>query len=800
MADDTSLLFRIRGDASGAKTAVNDTRQAVSQLKASATSDLKAIQTASQSSLGSITQSAGQITQSIPGVGRAVNSLSNAFTSLTAATGSASTGLAAMAGPLSIAVAGFVATTAAVVSLGNALFGLAKQTADFQGKLQDLSQQTGVSVETLSALEIVAATTGGSIESVTASLGIFQKNLEEASTTADSKAAKAFERLGVQVTDTEQTFRDTLAALAKMPEGFRQTSLALELFGRGGKQVLAILKETQGDLDGTIEKLRGLGLVTTEQARRADEFNDRLALLGFSLRGLGSEIIPLVSDAIKDLQKTIEDNKEAVDFLKIALQGIAALFVGPLKGAIFAGNEAIKSHKTEIGLLTEAYQILRTAIAGAAAEIPKQPLISSADKNGLELLREVFTLLKTQQPLTQKQDFSKVPGLFKEGARTAGVDAGTQMLIQLQRELRGLEDATRAEEVAAELLDKRFKGVNATVKEQILLVARTIDRKREQLEVDRETKELAERQEKDRLDAIEDLDRFLRQQVETLREVQGVTKDAFDEVEDFITAQQLLGRTLDENQQFWLRFNASMTESAKRLRDLTNLPMPELVAVGEATGPLDILPGEEPPEQPIQNLNEAINELGTTMANVFGAGKEAGQDFANIMKGAIGDLAFGVASLVENWVLVGETGPAAMRKLTASVLAGVAAQAAVKAIFELAEGFAALFFNPAAAAAHFKAAALFGSVAGVAAVAGRSVAGDLFKPTGGGAGQGATGGGGTGQLNPLTLNRNQPQTQRIIVEFRADDSKFGQAITAHIIQDGQTAGPIRQFQADDGSF
>ena len=62
-------------------------------------------------------------------------------------------------------------------------------------------------------------------------------------------------------------------------------------------------------------------------------------------------------------------------------------------------------------------------------------------------------------------------------------------------------------------------------------------------------------------------------------------------------------------------------------------------------------------------------------------------------------MADGIGSMVQAWVLYGTAGPQAMRKMVASVLAGVAAQSAVLAIFELAKGFAALFFNPAEAAA-----------------------------------------------------------------------------------------------------
>ena len=779
MADDLSLLFRIRGDSSGAKAAAADARQAITQLKNSATSDLKAIQSASTFSLGSITQTAGQISQSIPVVGRAVNSLSNSFTSLTDASTGAATGIASMAGPLSIAVAGIIATTAAVAKLGSELFDLTKQTAEFQGKLFDLSQQTGVSVETLSALEVVARTTGGSIESITASLGIFQKNLEESLDTS-SKAAKAFDRLGVEVSDTEQTFRDTLAALAKMPEGFRQTALALELFGRGGKQVLAILKETQGDLDGTIEKLRGMGLVTTQQARTADEFNDKLVLLEVSLRGLGTQAIPLVIDVLNDLQKAIAQNKDAFEALRLGISAVTFLFTGPLKGAIFVATGLWASHRGEVQLLAEAYQILQTAIHGAVAEIPKQPTPPAGQTEGLRLLKELQAFGAGHQ-FTPQQDLSQIKGLFKEvpkkGGAAAGLDPGVQLLQQLQKELRGLEQQTRAEEIAAELLDTRFKGVNEKVKEQILLAARIIDRKREQIEVDREATELSERLERERKAAAESLSQFLQQQAEDLQRVEGITKTAFDDVEDFVDELGLLGQTLDNNQLFWLKFNAAMIEAARHAKELKDI-LPELLLPKLEFLPKEgeILPGVPVPPVPVFKPHfDAINAL-----------KDTYLDLAD-------GIAHGTAAMIEQWVLLGTAGPNAIRKMTAQVLAGLAAQAAAKAIFELAEGFAALAgFLPGPAALHFKAAAFYGATAAAAGVAGRAIAGDLFQQKSGGAGGTA---GGSSQLNPLTLNRNQPApTRTIVLQIQSNDSHIVKVVGADI----REAGPLRELILNDG--
>ena len=181
---------------------------------------------------------------------------------------------------------GLGAIAAAAVGAAVAIFKLTVQTAEFQGKMFDLSQQVGVSVETLSALEVVAKTSGASIEAITQSIFIFQQKLEDAQDPT-TKQAKLLKELGVETNNTEQAFRQTLAALAKMPEGFQQSDTAAQLFGsRGGKQMLGVLKEMKGDLDGTIEKLRGMGvLITTDVAKAADKFNDQLAVSGVSGSG-----------------------------------------------------------------------------------------------------------------------------------------------------------------------------------------------------------------------------------------------------------------------------------------------------------------------------------------------------------------------------------------------------------------------------------------------------------------------------------------------------------------------------------
>ena len=292
--------------------------------------------------------------------------VSSRLRSLGALAGEAEGGM----GLLGVAVGGLVVATAAAVvgmlALEKEFLDLTVQTAEWQGKLFDVSQQLGISVETLSALEIVAKTTGSSLEQIVASLGIFQKNLE-ASHDPTSKQAELLENLGISATNTEDALRQSLKVLAAMPEGYRQTAVALELFGRGGKSVLAILKETNGDLDGAIKRFREMGiLVGTDAAKAADKFNDQLAFVGFQLRAITALIvqdsIPNILKALEDFSRVLNENQEAIRAL-----GKVVTFI--VKEELWKLETTLKIVTTVVHDLEVAWDGVRAAALLASGDI-----------------------------------------------------------------------------------------------------------------------------------------------------------------------------------------------------------------------------------------------------------------------------------------------------------------------------------------------------------------------------------------------------------------------------------------------
>lgn len=137
-------------------------------------------------------------------------------------------------------------------------------------------------------------------------------------------------------------------------------------------------------------------------------------------------------------------------------------------------------------------------------------------------------------------------------------------------------------------------------------------------------------------------------------------------------------------------------------------------------------------------------------------GQSISVNLSNIGANAIRDLTGAFQQGIQAWILGGESLGVAMRRAAASVLAGIAAQSAVLAIFELAAAFAALArLDFRGAALHFKAAAIYGVVAAAAGASAKLIAppgqaATITGPTG------APGGVVTGPPqpnNPLTVVR-----------------------------------------------
>lgn len=196
-----------------------------------------------------------------------------------------------------------------------------------------------------------------------------------------------------------------------------------------------------------------------------------------------------------------------------------------------------------------------------------------------------------------------------------------------------------------------------------------------------------------------------------------------------------------------------------------------------------------------QRVNELSQDLGLFRANltVFAEELEASiVPIDEIGRRAFEGFAQGIGSVVQQYVELGKTGPAVIRKLLAAQLAAIAQEAAVNAIKQLALGFAALFINPPAAAGHFTSAALWAGLAAGSGLIGRAIAPGQSGGGGGGGTTQSTSSGGTRVIEQGgPLPGQQPQSSQTTVMIKLSPGLIAEQVVKDISQNGQIRTAIR---------
>ena len=174
------------------------------------------------------------------------------------------------------------------------------------------------------------------------------KFLNQSSTTALAgvgEDAKVFDALGVKLKDTDGRLRSTEEVLidvadrfAAMPDGAAKTTYAMTLFGRSGVEMIPFLNAGGAAIRAMGDEAERLGVVMTEdQAKASEAFNDSLTTLKVGLMGLATQItvglIPDLTKLIIRLQSMVAAAKPHVlRQTKAVFDQIAAVMPSVIKG------------------------------------------------------------------------------------------------------------------------------------------------------------------------------------------------------------------------------------------------------------------------------------------------------------------------------------------------------------------------------------------------------------------------------------------------------------------------------------
>lgn len=684
---------------------------------------------------------------------RDLNKVQGEVKGLGAAGMMASSGVASMINPLTLVATGVAALSAAAIAGVASIARLTVAASEFGSQLFDASTQTGLNAASLSALKTAADTSGSSLDKVAASVAKFNVLLGQAAND-NPKAQKILKDYGITATDAGEALEQAFNAVYNATN---KNVAAAELFKDKTGQMIPVVDAASGSLRKLAEDSKKLGIqFTDDDLRAADAFGDTLDILGKQAAAAGQkfafELMPNATHAMQSMSSSAAENTDVfrdwgrylgdiirgVELSYLSVKGIAEQSISAMNSYLGTNISATQDWASivigQFGLVGQA--IVRLRNVGAA-----DPLAATAGA-------------RIGGQFGGSPDFGGGGGAGGGGGRGGGGAAAqdTSVADAQRRDANALALFKEAAKAQFDENDRKLAAMEISEREHLAEVYRLKVAELEQeksLLLDQLNLAKLTAKEREQIEHRLDIIRTARhgKDVENRKEITELDMKALDDASE---ALDKLDRLAEEAHQRARKRRREANEERKRLdaieQEDINRSRDE-AARDRNFGKLSVL-GDS-----VLSVRNDVGTLQGLISPIIPVLQMAGQ--------MVEQFAQGVGNVVQNLVLMGTAGPNAMKKLVASVLAGVAAQAAVLAIMELAYGIAALtpwgaaIYGP--AVPHFKAAALFGAVAVGTGLAGRAVAGDSFSQStaNGGAGANNTQGDGTAQRDPNTFTSGQ---------------------------------------------
>lgn len=257
---------------------------------------------------------------------------------------------------------GGIIGSVSLVRLTNELF-------DYAESLEVASARTGIAVENLQRLQFVASQSDVAVDAVTSAINRMQKEL----VAGGKESAEAIRGLGLSVEELrnlspDDQFLKIAAAIAEIPDPAERSAAAMQIFGRGGAELLPILTRGADGVRELSAKFDELGVsVSTETVGKVDDAGDAVGRMGLALKGVGLELLSLaatpiiaIADGFTTLVKAIRygltggDEAEKLNNQILELQGRVSLFE---KDRSDSGRERLKQAREELEILEKRQQI-----------------------------------------------------------------------------------------------------------------------------------------------------------------------------------------------------------------------------------------------------------------------------------------------------------------------------------------------------------------------------------------------------------------------------------------------------------
>lgn len=269
------------------------------------------------------------------------------------------------------------------------IMGWINATAEIGGHAADAAQKLGITAEAVQELGHAAKLSGVDQAGLEGALGKLALNLDDVAKKGKGPAADALRRLGINFRELKgETLDQNLEVIAdrfaKMPNGAAKASLAVDLFGKQGKELIPLLNEGAAGIVKLRNEAQEMGIVIDNEAADAlEKFGDDTDRVKETLGGLRNQVIvallPTIQSMVTGLLAWVKANREVI---KNTIAGAVTVVIHVMKALgtairavvdviqFFIKHEELgKSLLIGLGLVIAAFAV-KAAAAWAIAFAP----------------------------------------------------------------------------------------------------------------------------------------------------------------------------------------------------------------------------------------------------------------------------------------------------------------------------------------------------------------------------------------------------------------------------------------------
>jgi hypothetical protein len=360
---------------------------------------------------------------------------------------------------------------------------LIKGSIDAADHLRDLSKTTDITVENLSGLRLASKQSGGDLESIAASINKLSQNM--------GKDADKFKALGVTAKEPLEAFKQLSDVFVGIQDPQLRAAVAAQALGKAWAGAAPLLSEGSARIGEMVDKGARLSGVTQEMSDQADELNDKwqeLVGTGGLLNRMVAPLLPLLLAMTDDMLEAREKSDGLNGSFNILLESMRVLIV-------LGGNFAYVWRTIGIAIAGVAVQAEGFATGGLKGFREARAMMTEIlederrqfdawEKRMMEAGKVARPESGHETPPIDREDMSGRANEFLKGEKEAKLAAAELLkyenaLKALTDELGNLNNQTKEEKVVNDLAMGSLKGLTEAHGQQLLVVAREIDLKKQ---------------------------------------------------------------------------------------------------------------------------------------------------------------------------------------------------------------------------------------------------------------------------------------------------------------------------------